>query len=271
MKRQGSAHDFRIHSFHEARLSCWIFARPGPHSGAQSSHLGLWGRGGNFQAQGANQTSAAACCHSNPAIRCSSLASARLWGLGPGVSKPGFRRRGFHATRRPENAKGGGEKKRGGQNLTRRPPTENGFRPPSPQYVLPPPPYAISLSKSLRNSQNFPQLTSSETVFGGSRKMVFDGPSSRGFAFRYVLPPPLALPRPGRPIAWHETSHQVAQRTSKSASATARAHSARHGQKPTIRRTQEGCGGLGGENPANARPIFQQQFPCRKVPKPWQG
>ena len=24
--------------------------------------------------------------------------------------------------------------------------------------------------------------------------MVFDGPSSRGFAFRYVLPPPLALP-----------------------------------------------------------------------------
>ena len=33
----------------------------------------------------------------------------------------------------------GGAKKRGGQNLMRRPPTENGFRRPSPQYVLPPP------------------------------------------------------------------------------------------------------------------------------------
>ena len=53
-----------------------------------------------------------------------------------------------------------------------------------------PPPYSISLSKSLRNAQNFPQLTSSETIFGGSRKMVSDRPSSRGFAFRYVLPPP---------------------------------------------------------------------------------
>ena len=32
---------------------------------------------------------------------------------------------------------------------------------------------------------------------------------------------------------------------------------------PSIRRTQEGCGGLGGENPAafpQARPIFQQPF-----------
>ena len=94
----------------------------------------------------------------------------------------------------PENAKGGGAKKRVGQNLTRRPPTENSFRPPSPRYVLPPPPYGISLSKSLRSAQNFSQLTSSETAFGGSQKIVSDGPSSRGFAFRYVLPPPLALP-----------------------------------------------------------------------------
>ena len=37
-------------------------------------------------------------------------------------------------------------------------------------------------------------MTSSESIFGGSRKMVSDGPSSRGFAFRYVFPPPLALP-----------------------------------------------------------------------------
>ena len=58
-----------------------------------------------------------------------------------------------------------------------------------------PPPPPISFSKSLRNPQNFPQLTTSETAFGGSRKMVSNGPSSRGFAFRYVWTPPLALPR----------------------------------------------------------------------------
>ena len=39
----------------------------------------------------------------------------------------------------PENAKGGGKKRGGGQNLTRRPPVESSFRPPSPRYVLPPP------------------------------------------------------------------------------------------------------------------------------------
>ena len=90
---------------------------------------------------------------------------------------------------------GGGAKKRGGQNLTRRPPTENSFRPPSPRYVWPPPPLFHFLSKPLRNWQTSPQLTSSEAAFGGSRKMVSDGPSSWGFAFRYVLPPPpLALP-----------------------------------------------------------------------------
>ena len=58
----------------------------------------------------------------------------------------------------------------------------------------PPNPLSISLSRSLRNSQNFHQPTSSETAFGGSRKMVSDGPSSQGFAFQYVLPLPLALP-----------------------------------------------------------------------------
>ena len=59
---------------------------------------------------------------------------------------------------------------------------ENGF------YVLPPP-KSISLSKSPRNSQNFPQPTSSEMAFGGSRKAVSDGPSSRGFAFGTFCPP----------------------------------------------------------------------------------
>ena len=69
--------------------------------------------------------------------------------------------------------------KRGWAKLTRRPPTGNGFRPPHLGTFCP-----------LRDSQNFPQLTSSETAFGGSQKVVSDAPSSRGFAFRYVLPPP---------------------------------------------------------------------------------
>ena len=34
---------------------------------------------------------------------------------------------------------GGGQKRGGVQNLSRRPPTEKSFRPPSPRYVLPPP------------------------------------------------------------------------------------------------------------------------------------
>ena len=86
--------------------------------------------------------------------------------------------------------KRGGGKKSGGAKPHEETPTENGFRPPLPSVRLPPPPpYSISLSKSLRNSQNFPQLIS-EKPFGGSQKAVSDAPSSRGFAFRYVLPPP---------------------------------------------------------------------------------
>ena len=89
----------------------------------------------------------------------------------------------------------GGQKGGGGQNLTRRPPVENSFRPPSPRYVLPPP-YSISLSKSLRNAQNFPSADLLRNPFSeGLEKWFSDRPSSRGFAFRYVLPPPLALPR----------------------------------------------------------------------------
>ena len=65
--------------------------------------------------------------------------------------------------------------------------------PPSPRYVFfAPPPYSFSLSKLFRIDRNFPQLTSSETAFGGSRKMVWDGPSARGSAFRYVSPPLVA-------------------------------------------------------------------------------
>ena len=56
-----------------------------------------------------------------------------------------------------------------------------------------PPPYPISLVMSFRNPLNFSQVTSLETVFGWFPKMVSKGPSSRSFAFRYVLPPPPPL------------------------------------------------------------------------------
>ena len=88
-----------------------------------------------------------------------------------------------------ERQRGGKKRGGGGGKTSRGPHTENSFRRPSRRYVFPLPPYGISLNKSLRGAQNFPQLTS-ETAFGGSQKMVSDGPSSRGFAFRYVLPPP---------------------------------------------------------------------------------
>ena len=96
----------------------------------------------------------------------------------------------------------GGEQKSGeggGQN-----PTQNSFQTPPPPHLatfsLPPlfPPPIPFLLLSTLESQNFPHVPSSETIFGGSAKMVSKGPSSRGFAFRYVLPPPpppLAVPR----------------------------------------------------------------------------
>ena len=96
----------------------------------------------------------------------------------------------------PENAKGGGKKEGGGKTSRGDPPRKT-VSDPHHLGTFCPPPYGICLSKSLRSAQNFPQLTSSETAFGGSQKIVSDGPSSRGFAFRYVLPPPpLALPSP---------------------------------------------------------------------------
>ena len=85
----------------------------------------------------------------------------------------------LHYQRMPK----GGQKGGGGQYLLR----GKSFRPPSPQYVLPPPNF-ISLVKSSRSSQNFPQVTPSETGLRGSPNMVFEGPSSRGFALRYIPP-----------------------------------------------------------------------------------
>ena len=96
--------------------------------------------------------------------------------------------------------KGGTKKEGGGKTSRGDPPRKTVSDPPHLSTFCPPSPHGISLSKSLRRAQNFPQLTTSETAFGGSQKIVSDGPSSRGFAFRYVLPPPpppppLALPR----------------------------------------------------------------------------
>ena len=89
-----------------------------------------------------------------------------------------------------DRQRGGGKKEGGGRTSWGDPPWKTVSDPPHLGTFCPP--YSISLSKSLRNAQNFPQLTSSETIFGGSRKMVSDRPSSRGFAFRYVLPPPFS-------------------------------------------------------------------------------
>ena len=44
--------------------------------------------------------------------------------------------------------------------------------------------------RPLGSPQKFPQGTSSETIFGGTPKMVSNVPSSQGFAFRCVSPPP---------------------------------------------------------------------------------
>ena len=94
--------------------------------------------------------------------------------------------------------KGGGQKEGGGAKPHEETPRGKQFPTPLTSVrFAPPPPHPISLSKSLTNSQNFPQVTSSEGIFGWSRKMVSDGPSSRGFAFRYVLPPPFSSAQVG--------------------------------------------------------------------------
>ena len=106
-----------------------------------------------------------------------------------GVSAP-LARPQFHNTTRKRQR--GGQKRGGGQNLTRRTPTENSFRPPHLGTFCPPP-YGISLSKSLRSAQNFPQLTSSETAFGGSQNSFRRAILAR-FCFSVRFAPPLALP-----------------------------------------------------------------------------
>ena len=82
--------------------------------------------------------------------------------------------------------KGGG--KEGGKRRTSRgdPPQKAVSDPPS---ASPPLPRPFLFSKSLRDSQRFAQVTSSQTAFGGFPKMGSKGPSSRGLALRCISPP----------------------------------------------------------------------------------
>ena len=96
----------------------------------------------------------------------------------------------FSRERQRKGKTGGGGG--GGQNLTRRPLHGKQF-PTPPHLDTFPRPNAIYLMKSLTNSQKFPQVTPSKTVFRGSPKIVFKGPSSRDFA---PPPPPCFAPPP---------------------------------------------------------------------------
>ena len=112
--------------------------------------------------------------------------------------------RNWNACRLPENAQRGGQEKRGPKPHEE---TPHGKPFPTPvtsvRFAPPSPPNPISLSKSLVNSQNLPQLTTSETAFGGSRKMVSDEPREVLLFGTFCPPPhPLALPRIGSFFAY---------------------------------------------------------------------
>ena len=104
-----------------------------------------------------------------------------------------------------ENANGGSKNGGGGgvgQNFMRRPPQKKVSDPPHLGTCCPPPSNSISLIKSLRNSQNFSQVTSSETAFGGSPKWLpMDHPREVCLFGTFPPPPPFALPSgPKEPI-----------------------------------------------------------------------
>ena len=98
-----------------------------------------------------------------------------------------------------QNSRGGG-----GQNLTRRTPTENSFRPPSPRYV--PPPNAISLIKSLTNSQNFPSCdpleNSSQRVSKNGFRRAIGGKNPAAFPKVWpIFQQPFSLPENAQTLA----------------------------------------------------------------------
>ena len=84
--------------------------------------------------------------------------------------------------------------KKEGQNLMRRPPTEFSFQPPLTSVCFAPLPIPFLLVSPLE----FPEFPSAahlrNSFWRVSIKTISDGPSSRGFAFQYSPPPPLALP-----------------------------------------------------------------------------
>ena len=85
--------------------------------------------------------------------------------------------------------KGGGKTAGGGQNLTRRPPTENSFRPPSPRYVPSPPPCHFSYEAPYKLPE-FPSGDPLKSSFRRVSKMISKGHPCE------VLPPPLLPPPP---------------------------------------------------------------------------
>ena len=85
-------------------------------------------------------------------------------------ASPTFLKNNLQRTPKGGGSPGGG----GGQNLTRRPPHGKQFPTPLTSVRFAPP-YLLSLIKSFRHPQNFPQVTSSETVFGGSPKWFSRG------------------------------------------------------------------------------------------------
>ena len=83
-----------------------------------------------------------------------------------------------------------------GQNLTRRTPTANSLRPPSPRYGSPQP---MSLSNSPRDSQHFPQVTPLlKQISEGHRTWFPKRPSSQGFALQHISPLELCLASSGQ-------------------------------------------------------------------------
>ena len=86
--------------------------------------------------------------------------------------------------------RGGAKKRGGGKTSQGDPPWKAVSDPPHLGTFCPPPPYSISLSKSLTNSQNFPQLASSESTFGGLEKWFPTGHPREVLFCGTFCPPP---------------------------------------------------------------------------------
>ena len=90
----------------------------------------------------------------------------------------------------------GGKKRRGGGDKASRGEPPYGKQLPTPLTSVrsAPPPYSISLKKSVRNSQSSPQLTTSETAFGGSQKWLPTSHPREVLLFGTFCSPPWLCP-----------------------------------------------------------------------------